>query len=127
MNRLDDIAKKNPFTVPENYFAKFNAEMMARLPEKEVRKAPKVSLWAKSRPWLYAAATIAGIFLIVRVATKNHTADSQLAKATSTTDTYWTNVSISEDEFYQYLEDQFIADGYYNYLYDELYHQTQNM
>ncbi|MDR1743244.1 MAG: hypothetical protein LBR48_05410 [Dysgonamonadaceae bacterium] len=136
MNKLDDIKKKNPFTVPENYFADFNANIMARLPEKEARNTPKkISMWGKSHPWIYAAAMIAGIVLIITVATKKPavepqhlaTASSQSAKAVNSSDTYWSNVSISEDEFYQYLEDQLTDDGYYNYLYDELYHQTQNM
>ena len=92
-------------------------------------------MWSKSRPWVYAAAMIAGVILIVRVATKNQPTETQQPTAASphamnavgAPDTYWSNVSISEEEFYQYLEDQLIADGFYNYLYDELYHPAQNM
>lgn len=134
-NSLDEIEKKNPFKVPENYFSQFNEEIMNRLPEKEVKKAPSVSLWSKVKPWVYIAAAIIGVYLIVQVAvgTGSEVQNAQTASVEKSDvevmqpDRYWSNVSVSEDEFYQYLEDQLIADGYYNYLYDELYHTTKNL
>lgn len=39
----------------------------------------------------------------------------------SPTESYWCTVHITEEEFYQYLEDQLISDGYYDYLYYQVY------
>lgn len=35
-------------------------------------------------------------------------------------DDYWSNVDISEEEFYQYLEDQLIEEGYYDIMCDQI-------
>lgn len=37
---------------------------------------------------------------------------------------YWSNASVTEDEFYQYLEDQLVEDKYYDYIYEEMYIAT---
>ena len=39
----------------------------------------------------------------------------------SASDSYWSTVYITEEEFYQYLEDQLMSDGYYDYLYHQVY------
>ena len=38
----------------------------------------------------------------------------------SSTDKYWSNVQVTEDEFYNYLEDQLASDGYYDYMYNQV-------
>ena len=35
-------------------------------------------------------------------------------------DNYWSNVQISEEEFYEYLEEQLVSDGYYDYMYNQI-------
>ncbi len=45
------MEKRNPFTVPEGYFDDFNARLMARLPERKVRRP----WYARTMVWRYAA------------------------------------------------------------------------
>ena len=47
-------------------------------------------------------------------------AEQSVEGATSTS-SYWSTVHITEEEFYNYLEDQLIDDGYYDYMYDQYY------
>ena len=62
------IGKKNPFTVPENYFENFTQELMDKLPAKEaVFQTEAPTLWQRVKPWLYMAAMFCGIMLSVRI------------------------------------------------------------
>ena len=36
INKLSEIEKRNPFTVPEDYFSRLNEHIMNFLPEKEI-------------------------------------------------------------------------------------------
>ena len=59
---LQNIGKKNPFTVPEHYFENFTQELMDKLPAKEiVLQAEEPTLWQRIKPWLYMAAMFCGI------------------------------------------------------------------
>lgn len=113
INKIDDIKKENPFTVPENYFAKLNEEIMSKLPEKEVVAPKKVTMWERTRPFVYLAAMFLGLFFIIQTLTHN-TNKQQFA------DEYWSNVQITEEEFHQYLEDQLIEQGYYDNMYKQI-------
>ena len=53
------IGQKNPFKVPEGYFDQLTAQVMSNLPERK-KKARIVSL----RPFLYAAASVALVFVM---------------------------------------------------------------
>lgn len=65
---LQKIGKKNPFTVPENYFENFTQELMDKLPAKEaVFQTEAPTLWQRVKPWLYMAAMFCGIMLSVRI------------------------------------------------------------
>ena len=65
---LQKIGKKNPFTVPENYFENFTQELMDKLPAKEaVLQTEAPTLWQRVKPWLYMAAMFCGIILSVRI------------------------------------------------------------
>lgn len=65
---LQKIGKKNPFTVPENYFENFTQELMDKLPAKEAVLQTEVpTLWQRVKPWLYMAAMFCGIMLSVRI------------------------------------------------------------
>ena len=65
---LQKMGKKNPFTVPENYFEDFTQELMDKLPAKEVvLQAEAPTLWQRVKPWLYMAAMFCGIMLSVRI------------------------------------------------------------
>lgn len=129
-NNIQEVNKENPFKVPENYFARFNEEIMQRLPEKEFVPPRKVSLWEKAKPWVYLAAVLAGLYFTITFVTRSPEEgglfSSRKEAPVSTTmesasDSYWSTVCITEEEFYQYLEDQLISDGYYDYLYHQVY------
>ncbi len=128
-NNLQEVNRENPFKVPEDYFARFNEEIMHRLPEKEFLPPRKVSLWDKAKPWVYLAAVLAGLYVTINFLTRSP--DEGLLSfgkkaveesvVDSPADSYWSTVHITEEEFYQYLEDQLISDGYYDYLYYQVY------
>lgn len=127
INKLDEIEKRNPFVVPEGYFLKVNDEIMNRLPVKEVSAPKKVSLWKKTQPWIYMAAMFLGAFFIIQSIKQNGGFQSnqpinqtQEFNPAHLSNNYWSNVQISEEEFYQYLEEQLINDGYYDYLYNQI-------
>jgi hypothetical protein len=65
---LQKIGKKNPFTVPENYFENLTQELMDKLPAKEaILQTEAPTLWQRVKPWLYMAAMFCGIMLSVRI------------------------------------------------------------
>ena len=52
----------NPFTVPEGYFESFGKQLMANLLEREPVQAPmRVSFYKRLKPWICAAAVVAGL------------------------------------------------------------------
>ena len=127
MNKLDELEKRNPFIVPDGYFLKVNDEIMSRLPAKERPAQKKVSLWKKAQPWIYMAAMFLGAFFIIQSIQqgdgfrKNEPKSNvEVFNPAHLSNNYWSNVQISEEEFYQYLEEQLINDGYYDYLYNQI-------
>lgn len=126
INKSEDIDKANPFRVPENYFEQFNREIMDKLPEKEIQKPQRVSMWDKVKPWIYMAAMFLGLYFTINFLTKNAQnsqaeANSQTLAANPGSGSYWSTVQVSEEEFYQYLENQLVEDGYYDYMYNAVY------
>ncbi len=132
INKLQEIDKtKNPFKVPENYFAQFNEEIMNLLPEKEFVAPRPVPMWDRVRPWVYMAAMFIGLYVTINFLTQNRdnerlttsqTATEQTLTGTSQADNnYWSTVQVTEEEFYQYLEEQMVEEDYYDYLYDQYY------
>lgn len=55
---------KTGFTIPENYFEDFSEKMRQQLPEKESKV---ISLFARSKTWMYAAAAVVVLGLTVPV------------------------------------------------------------
>lgn len=131
-NNLEDINKTNPFKVPEYYFLKLNEEIMNKLPEKEIHIPRPVTMWDKAKPWVYMAAMFAGLYITIQFLTKDNSfnvntnsnqianTQQQTAIKTPATEQYWSNVYVTEDEFYQYLEDQITEDRYYEYIYEQM-------
>lgn len=58
MKSLDDIEKKNPYRVPDNYFDEVNMKIISSLP-RELPKPEKKSLIYSLRPYLAVAASVA--------------------------------------------------------------------
>lgn len=70
MNKLNDIAGKNPFKVPENYFEEVNKRILSETIDRKLsetidrKKADRTISHHKFRYYLAAAAAIAGFVLI---------------------------------------------------------------
>ncbi len=106
---LDNLdKKKNPFKVPENYFANFNTEIMDKLPAKNTGNAKIVPLWKKVIPWTAVAAAFAGILFITGIFDRNTTISnpSNTAKAQESAITNGIASSEEEDYYYSFLEDE---------------------
>ena len=132
INKLEEISKaENPFKVPENYFAQFNEEIMNRLPEKEIVVPEPISMWDRAKPWVYLAAMFVGLYITINFLMKtpgnDNTTENQIASQQTlsgsyeNTDNYWSTVQITEEEFYQYLEEQLVDDSYFDYMYHQYY------
>jgi hypothetical protein len=71
-NILDKIGRKDGMTVPNDYFADFQAKMEGMLPYNEEAestkkiKAPR-SFWGRVRPYVYMAAMFAGVWCMVKM------------------------------------------------------------
>ena len=129
-NKLQDIdSSKTPFKVPSNYFDNFNEEITNLLPEKEFKAPVKVTMWDRTKPWVYMAAMFLGMYVTINFLVNKNEASAiqepivaeQSIDGAASTANYWSTVHITEDEFYEYLEDQLIDDGFYDYMYDQYY------
>ena len=108
---LQKIGKKNPFTVPENYFENFTQELRDKLPAKEaVLQTEAPTLWQRVKPWLYMAAMFCGIMLSVRIFVGNPQQEEfpiSQAEAEMLPEEEWENFmrrSFNDDyETYQFL------------------------
>lgn len=121
---LADIGNKVPFKVPDNYFSHLNESIMANLPEKEAPVIKEVTLWEKSKTWLYMAAMFLGLFFTIKVLTTNtqtRTTDNNTASNTISQESYWSDVEISEEEFFDYLETQFVDENYLDLVQNQDY------
>ena len=67
---LEKIGKESGFTVPENYFANFNASLMDSLPDVKITEEEKPTLWVRLRPFVYMAAMFAGIWVMMNIFTR---------------------------------------------------------
>ena len=120
---LADINKNVPFKVPENYFSQLNESIMAALPEKEIIPVKPVTLWQKSQTWVYMAAMFLGLFFTFKViltTTDTYNPKVNTASTTISQQDYWNDVEISEDEFFEYIETQFVEEDYYNLVYNQV-------
>ncbi|MDR0798727.1 MAG: hypothetical protein LBN18_03080 [Dysgonamonadaceae bacterium] len=107
---LEDIKKENPFRTPEGYFDQLTSQIMSQLPEKIEPEAKIVPLWSRIKPWMYAAAAIAGITLTINLLGYNPFANKGTLNLTSASEI---------DEFYQYYEEQFADQSYHETFYVE--------
>lgn len=123
-NKLEEIdRKRNPFKVPDNYFARLNEEIMNHLPEKEIVPPRTVPLWDKVKPWVYMAAMFVGLYITIQFLTRQADNDNVASRQSvvQIQESYWSTVQVTEEEFYQYLEEQLVEEGYFDYMYDQYY------
>lgn len=119
---LADINKNVPFKVPENYFSQFNESIIEALPEKKITPVKPVTLWQKSQTWVYMAAMFLGLFFTMKVivdSTDKYNPKVNTASTTISQQDYWNDVKISEDDFFEYIETQFIEEDYYDLIYNQ--------
>lgn len=75
------------------------------------------------------AAMFIGIYIIVNYLTSDASKKPLMTESTTsetigtseTVDNYWSTVHVTEEEFYQFLEEQVVEDGYYDYMYNQYY------
>ena len=130
-NKLKEIDKSNnPFKVPENYFTQFNEDIINRLPEKEFYAPKQVPLWDKVKPWIYLAAMFVGMYFTINFILKRSEnsvtipqtiVSEQLSTVKPGNENYWSTVNMSEEEFYQFLEEQLVDEVYFDYMSNQYY------
>jgi len=113
---LDNKNKKNPFSVPENYFQNFNAEIMNNLPEKEVNKKKIVPLWKTISRWTAVAAAITGLAFVGM-----HYMDSNTHQPIDTVDSNYASddTETLENDYYLFLEEDATRMAYRDALFYE--------
>jgi hypothetical protein len=104
---------------------------MNLLPEKEFVAPRRVPMWDRVKPWVYMAAMFIGLYVTINFLTQDRdnermTAGQSATEQTLTVtsqadDNYWSTVQVTEEEFYQYLEEQIVDDDYYDYMYNQYY------
>ena len=70
MKKLNEITGKNPFKVPDNYFEEVNRKIISATAGAAVPETRKAGLYARLRPYLAAAASVAVIVFLSYTAVK---------------------------------------------------------
>ena len=101
-NNLLENEKKitSGFIVPEDYFANFSADLMQKLPAKEIKTIP---FYARNKKWIYSAAAILVIALSLPIVFQMEKEEELLSD--TEIENYLTKQNvISEDEIINCLE-----------------------
>ncbi|HPD87303.1 MAG TPA: hypothetical protein PLS06_08340 [Proteiniphilum sp.] len=100
-----------------------NEEIMNHLPEKEIVPPRTVPFWDKVKPWVYMAAMFVGLYITIQFLTRQADNDNVASRQSvvQIQESYWSTVQVTEEEFYQYLEEQLVEEGYFDYMYDQYY------
>ncbi|NDW19370.1 hypothetical protein D0T53_10665 [Dysgonomonas sp. 216] len=105
---LENVNKKAPFKVPENYFDNFQKELLDKIP-KERRSKVIVPLWKKIMPWVAVAAVMGGIIFYANIQDNDSEVNLQLTnvglnqKVLGDQSVY---ASADDEDFYLFLEDE---------------------
>jgi hypothetical protein len=77
------------------------------------------------------AAMFVGLYITIQFVTRENESGNMASRQSvvqtppendsSPTENYWSTVQITEEEFYQYLEDELAEEGYFDYMYDLYY------
>jgi hypothetical protein len=102
MKNMNEIAGKNPFKIPENYFEDVNRKIISATAghEKEVKKT---SLYRRLRPYVAIAASVAGFLLLSYVTLKMLTPAKSVPQVSENTYSVYTE-SYLDDIDIQSLE-----------------------
>jgi hypothetical protein len=63
MNKLNEITKKNPFKVPDNYFEEANRKIISDS-SYHTLDVKRESIFSRFKPYLFAAASVAAFLII---------------------------------------------------------------
>lgn len=115
---LEDKNKKNPFSVPENYFQNFNAEILNNLPEKEVNKKKNTPLWKTVSGWVAVAAAITGLAFVGMHYMDNGTSKSgaKIIDANYASDD---NAEALDNDYYLFLEEEATKMAYRDAMFND--------
>lgn len=114
---LENKNKKNPFSVPENYFQNFNTEIMNNLPEKEVNKKKiLIPLWKTVSRWTAVAAAVTGLAFVGM-----HYMDTNTHQTIDTIDSAYASddTETLENDYYLFLEEDATRMAYRDALFYE--------
>jgi hypothetical protein len=114
--KLNDLAKLDPFKVPDGYFEGLTDSIMKHLPDRISEEPRELSLWQKMQPWMYMAAMFAGIALMFKIFSSSP--QQKLIKAHATEGLNLTSSSDIED-YYYYYEDELAK-----IVYDDTFYLT---
>ena len=113
---IEQIGKKNPFKVPENYFDNFSAQLEQQIKQVEVAPAPapaikKSFFKAHIQPLLYVAAVVTLLTGISYVAVQPMLTDlnNEMMMANNM------DIELSEDDYYDLLA-EYDSDEIYELL-----------
>ncbi|MDR1814371.1 MAG: hypothetical protein LBR18_05935 [Tannerella sp.] len=109
MNNLEALKDRNPFRVPDGYFANFTADMMNRLPDKPLAEPKVISFYDRVQPWLYMAAAFAGIIILFNVFNPSEKISNEPANNSIVAGI--TDETSENEEFMEYIEGMY-ADKY---------------
>ncbi|MEN9919281.1 MAG: hypothetical protein RL662_1717 [Bacteroidota bacterium] len=102
---LNNIDRKNPFIVPQNYFENINDQILHNLPSEELEVTKKVSLFRPIAKWASIAAVISGLLFLGVDYFQDDTRVNFGVALSSANEIGKESVAI-EDEYYLFLEDQ---------------------
>lgn len=110
---LDNIDKKNPFKVPDDYFQNLSSVIVSQLPEKQMtKKTKKVYLKSKFK-WVAVAAAIVGMaFLGVDYLSQNTPQPVVQQQHTNSQE----QLSALQNDYYLFIEDEANQSLYYDIL-----------
>jgi len=113
---LENKDKKNPFSVPENYFQNFHDEIMNNLPAKEADKKKTIPLWKTVSRWTAIAAAVTGMAFVGIHYINTNTRQSVNTDPTTISDG---NIESVENDYYLFLEDEATRLAYRDALFYE--------
>ena len=109
---------KNPFTVPENYFAGLTEDIINQLPDNDKAEIKKIPLWKKVLPWSAAAAAVIGIVFATNVVV-NNMPDTNLVQNAGADKNQSVRSNSEEDDYFRFLEEESMEATYVDLLFDD--------
>jgi hypothetical protein len=114
-NILKRYGKKNPFTVPDNYFENFRKDIMEKLPEKESANEAKITAWQRIKPWIYMTAMFCGLMFSAKMLMQKPNDDIQTIADS-------VHAEFTDEEIENIIDNSMIDDySLYTYLSDAEY------